>query len=567
MDAFSQIEQDYIQLISQDPNACVELGLPQRLGDLPDPSMAAAKAQRERAEDMLTAINALDAELLSFEQQQDLALMALSARQILVKGDFQVEGQSTLQMLPQAGDKLSAGIFLLVVADPRPAQARLDDILSRLQQAPEFLSAMLARLQTPVARWVNIELETLDGLPGFFATIADWAEQEDYEALDSLRRAIDQTNDAMERYAAALKGLLTTEQFAIGAEQAQRLLAANGIEQSLESIHSFACDFVSRTQAEIEALRQQLCQRYELAADTTVQQLQQWLYQRYAVEVADGDLQGVIRRYQDEANKIEAFIRDTGLFPIPAQQRMQIMQTPAFMAPMIPAGAMMQPAAMRPGEKVSQIYLTLSEALLDEHTELGIPVMMIHEGIPGHHLQLATASLHDSPVRRVFPAMELAEGWTTMLEDYMLDQGYMGSLTDEARFIAKLDISRISARVAIDLYFLTGERRYLEIGYPVALDSEDPFINAGALLQAVTGFTEGRVQAELNWYSQERGYPMCYLLGNTLVWQLKRDFDAHHTELTERERDQAFHRHFLQAGNMPMAMLRQRFAHLGLIAA
>ena len=33
--------------------------------------------------------------------------------------------------------------------------------------------------------------------------------------------------------------------------------------------------------------------------------------------------------------------------------------------------------------------------------------------------------------------MDLAEGWTTMLEDYMLDQGYAGELTDEVRFMAK----------------------------------------------------------------------------------------------------------------------------------
>ena len=101
--------------------------------------------------------------------------------------------------------------------------------------------------------------------------------------------------------------------------------------------------------------------------------------------------------------------------------------------------------------------------------------MMIHEGIPGHHLQLATASTHPSIVRRHFEAMEHAEGWTTMLEDYMLDQGYMGELTDEARFSGKRDISRLGARTAIDLFFMSGNKDFLDLGlFKTRFFSTDP---------------------------------------------------------------------------------------------
>ncbi|GAA4872916.1 DUF885 domain-containing protein [Ferrimonas pelagia] len=565
MDAFARIEHRYLELISQNPNACVELGLAQRLGDLPDPSLAAQQRSADLAELLLEAIAELG-DPADFDQLQDLELMRLTAEQIRFQHDLHVDGQLNLTRLPKAGYEISSGIFLLVISDPRPADDRLDDILSRLQQVPTYLQALLGRLDTPVQRWVEIEIETLQGLPEFFATIIDWASEQQYPQLTALKRAVVQADDAIERYTLQLRALPTTPTFAIGAKQAAQLVKLNGIEQSLDEIHQFACDFVQRTRAELETLRQTLNARYQLAEDTSVEQLQQYLNKRFAVDVPQGDLPAVIRRYQREADKIAGFIQARDLFPIPADQSMNIMQTPGFMAPMIPAGAMMQPAALRAGTKTSQIYLTLSESLLDEHTELGIPVMMVHEGIPGHHLQLATACLNASVVRRVFPAMELAEGWTTMLEDYMLDQDLMGELTDEGRFIAKLDISRISARVAIDLYFMTGEKRYLQIGYDVASDSDDPFDNASRLLKTVTGFTDGRVQAELNWYSQERGYPMCYLLGNTLVWQLKRDFVAAHPDMSADAQDKAFHRHFLAAGNMPMAMLRQRFEQLGLLS-
>jgi len=237
------------------------------------------------------------------------------------------------------------------------------------------------------------------------------------------------------------------------------------------------------------------------------------------------------------------------------------------MEPGTPAGAMCEPPPFREGTRTSLIYLTLREDLLDEHTELSIPGMMIHEGIPGHHLQLATASLHPSVVRRHMDAADLHEGWTTMLEDWMLDVGYMGELEDEARFVGQRDIARIGARVAIDLFFMTGDVEWLEVGVPCELSDPDPFVRAGNLLAAVTGFVPSRVQAELNWYSQERGYPLSYLTGNVLVWELKADMARHMAgELEGLGLDRAFHRAFLEAGNMPVAWLRRHFEGLGLVA-
>ena len=159
--------------------------------------------------------------------------------------------------------------------------------------------------------------------------------------------------------------------------------------------------------------------------------------------------------------------------------------------------------------------------------------------------------------------MEHAEGWTTMLEDYMLDIGYAGDLTDEVRFVTKRDISRIAARVAIDLFFMSGERAFLDLGIDAGIDDADePFVAAGKLLKKVTGFVDARVQAELNWYSRERGYPLSYLTGNHLVWRLKRDFEAAQGG-AGTEVDRKFHRAFLESGNMPVSFLRRLLMERG----
>jgi len=562
MSNFQALNDAYLEFLALDPNSCVDLGLSVHLDKLPDPSLEHLLQTRQLAAELRGKAEALAPTLDDFHQQLDARLIALAAGQVETWIGLSFNDRLQLQQLPQAGSEISSGIFLMVTNDPRPATERLQDIAARIQQIPAYLERALARLDTPVARWVNIELETVDGLPDFFSSIVAWAESEAFVGLDALRASVQTANEAFAAYSAQLQLLPTTDSFAIGDEQARALVAGKGLELSLEEIHQVARDFVKRTRDEIETLRDELVTKYALAPGTSASELQQYLAKRYAVQVSDGDHSQVIKRYQTLATQIEAFIAERDLFPIPSGQAMQIMPTPDFMAPMIPAGAMMPPAALREGTRVSLVYLTLSDELLDEHTELGIPIMMVHEGIPGHHLQLATASMHDSVVRRTFSANEHAEGWTTMLEDYMLDQGLMGELVDEARFATKLDISRIGARVAIDLYFMTGNTDYLDIGYPLDFDDEDPFANAARLLVAATGFTPGRAQAELNWYSQERGYPLSYLVGNHLVWKLKRDYQrACAANASEQETDREFHRIYLESGNMPVAMLRRVYEH------
>jgi len=562
MITYQSLCDDYLQLLALDPNTCVQLGLNKQLDQLPDPSLKHLAKARDMALQLRGHAEALASTLEDFDQRLDAELIALTARQYELDCDLSFNGLLQAEQMPRAGDDISSGIFLLFTNDPRAAGDRLRNITHRLQQVPAYLNGVLARLDTPVARWVAIDLETIDGLPDLFATIVSWAEEEFFSGLGELRGAVTQANAALQEYGQYLRALPATTDFSIGEQLAQTLLDARGLELSLAQIHTIAVEFVQRIRVEIESLRGGLARKYGLAEDTPASELQKFLAERYAVDVGAGDFGRVIDLYRDTAAQIQTFIEERDLFPIPGQQTMHIMQTPEFMTPVIPAGAMMPPPALREGTRTSQVYLTISDELMAEHTLLGVPVMMVHEGIPGHHLQLASATLHASPVRRTFSANEHAEGWTTMLEDYMLDQGLMGELADEARFMAKLDISRIGARVAIDLYFMTGESAYLDIGYDLKYDDSDPFVNAAKLLIAATGFTPGRAQAELNWYSQERGYPLSYLVGNHQVWRLKRDYQQAVTDkLSESEIDRSFHRIYLTSGNMPVAKLRRVFEH------
>lgn len=562
-DPWTAFVDDYVAFHTCDPNERLHLGLLDGLGHLPDPSSAEALRRLEQARLLLARLHGLP-EAADFDEGLDRELARLTLDNHVLWATFECGGRTTLQREPQGGDTIGMPLSLLMINDPRPASDRLADATARLEQVPAFLDAMLARLDEPLERWRDIDLETVQGLPSLFTTVRAWADKEGWAERDRLAAACVTAEAALLRYAEALSAMPTTRELHVGPDIAAQIVRGHGIELSLAELHGIAKDYISSTWSKMEALRDVLAPRYGLPPDVSLAGLHTTLNARHAVEVPDPErLESILAVYEQERVRIRTFVQENDLFPLPEQEDMKILPTPTYLTPQIPAGAMMAPPPLRDGVPTSVVYLTLTEDRLDSHTELGIPLMMVHEGIPGHHLQLAWASLHPSPIRSMYDSPHHAEGWTTMLEDYMLDAGLPIEHEHAARFSGLRDISRIGARVVIDLYFMTGDPAYLEIGVDFDRSSDDPFERAGALLASVTGFEPARVQAELNWYSSRRGYPLSYLTGNHLVWALKADLEAKNGAGVELDR--TFHDVYLRSGNMPLTMLRRVFEHRGLL--
>src|SRR5215475_11556207 len=51
-------------------------------------------------------------------------------------------------------------------------------------------------------------------------------------------------------------------------------------------------------------------------------------------------------------------------------------------------------------------------------------ILTIHEGYPGHYVQLEYSNRNPSAVRKVLSSGVFAEGWAVYTEQMMLDQGY-----------------------------------------------------------------------------------------------------------------------------------------------
>lgn len=64
-------------------------------------------------------------------------------------------------------------------------------------------------------------------------------------------------------------------------------------------------------------------------------------------------------------------------------------------------------------------------SFLREYNILSIQDLTIHEGVPGHYLQLALSNRHPSTLRSVLWSGPFVEGWAVYAERVMIDEGYL----------------------------------------------------------------------------------------------------------------------------------------------
>ncbi|MEO1234831.1 MAG: DUF885 family protein, partial [Myxococcota bacterium] len=213
-----------------DPNRCVELGVEERLDELPDPSLAAGAAQVASAETLLERARELDRGGLDFDACLDLDLASRLLEREIHDGTYTFNGRTTRQQLPTAGDDIAGGLFTLFINDPRPPEERLANITARLEMVPDYLDALVRRLKTPVRRWVAIDREKVEGLPSLFAELRGWGESVGYADLSRFEAARGKAEGALKMYLDHLSQLDAPKLHDASARRLSHVDALRGLE-------------------------------------------------------------------------------------------------------------------------------------------------------------------------------------------------------------------------------------------------------------------------------------------------------------------------------------------------
>jgi len=174
-----------------------------------------------------------------------------------------------------------------------------------------------------------------------------------------------------------------------------------------------------------------------------------------------------------------------------------------------------------------------------------------HEGVPGHHLQVAQtvfrAELLNRWRRLAAWTSGHGEGWALYAERLMAELGYMD---EPGNRMGMLDGQSLrAARVVIDIGVHCGFEAPAEVG-----GGEWTYDKAWQFLQAHSNMAEGFLRFELDRYLGWPGQAPAYKIGERLWIQLR-------DEVQDREGDafdiRAFHRRALDIGGVGLDTLRE----------
>ncbi|HWA92486.1 MAG TPA: DUF885 domain-containing protein [Rhizomicrobium sp.] len=167
-----------------------------------------------------------------------------------------------------------------------------------------------------------------------------------------------------------------------------------------------------------------------------------------------------------------------------------------------------------------------------------MPTLAYHEGIPGHHLQIATAmEIAGLPIlRRFVPEPAFSEGWALYAEHLAKDIG----LYDNDPYG---DLGRLQA----ELFRAT--RLVVDTGMHAKHWSREQAIQ---YMQATTGMALSDVTAEIDRYVVWPGQACAYKIGMKTILGLREDAKA---KMGAKFDLRAFHAEVLENGAMPLALL------------
>jgi len=386
------------------------------------------------------AVAAIDRSQLSRANQVDAEMLASAvASSIWSIETLQEWAWNPLIYVNRSG----SSIYSLAARDFAPIDMRMTAAASRLEQMPRFLEQ--ARASIEPERVPKIHAETAvkqnPGLVSIIDTmIVPTMDQLEPATRDRLTAAIEIAMDAVAEHQAWLEEELLPRaagDFRIGADLFDTKLAF-----ALNSPLSRK-EIKARAEAEYESVRNQM---YEIAKDiyakahpyTSFPDSPDEAYKqviiRAALEQAYQQLpprDGIVDIAKQQLQQATNFVVERNIVTMPGDP-VEIIVMPEFQRG-VSVAYLDPPGPLDEGQAAFYAVAPLPEdwtdeqvvSFLREYNIYSIQDLTIHEGVPGHYLQLALSNRHPSTLRSVLASGPFVEGWAVYAERMMIDEGYL----------------------------------------------------------------------------------------------------------------------------------------------
>lgn len=433
------------------------------------------------------------------------------------------------------------GAYLLVARDFAPLEQRMECLASRLKEFQRLVDEAKANIvpeQVPLV-YLETAAETLEGAKAFLSTAVPQAA--DRLDIDSLRRevlrAVDGAGVALTEFEAWLRDQVAPKaqgKFAIGPDLFIQLLHNEHLlTEAPDELEAMGREVLEQTKTGLEKVSR------EIDPNLAWFELVERLKQHHPPK------ERIVETYAEEVVKARQFIIDKNIVSVPEDEQLRVVETPEFERATTPYAAYMPPAPF--DERTEGLfYVTpvdpkepeeVQRDRLRGHCLFALPITVIHEAYPGHHLQLTVAAKLPSKVRKVFGNNLFVEGWALYCEEMMWEQGYWDDL--RVRLFQLKDLVWRAVRVIVD------------VGLHCKGMSFNEAVN---WLVSEAHLEHANAVAEVRRYTASPTQPLSYLTGKMAILRLRE-------EIQKREGSsfslKSFHDKLLQAGGLPIRLVEE----------
>lgn len=439
-DAFERLAGQFVTDLPQfSPVAATWIGDHSRDAELDQVDAAARAKLAAMLDGYRDKLDAIDRDALSRPNQVDYELLRSEiASRSWSLSELQEWAWNPLYYVNTAG----SSIYNLVAREFAPLEERLTHAAARLEQFPRFLEQARTSIQPARVPKIHAETAVAQNL-GVESIIENMIVPQMGELGDATRQrleaAIETARDALADHQTWLEEELlprATGDFRIGAQRFDRKLA-------------FALDsplgrreIVARAEAEYASVRSQM---YDVAREiyledhpyTTFPDNPDEAYKqviiRAALEKAYRQLppaDGIVEIAEQQLQQATDFVIENNIVTMP-DDPVEIIIMPEFQRG-VSVAYLDSPGPLDQGQSTFYAVAPLPEdwtaeqvrSFLREYNLYSIQDLTIHEGVPGHYLQLALSNRYPSTLRGVLGSGPMIEGWAVYAERVMVDEGY-----------------------------------------------------------------------------------------------------------------------------------------------
>ncbi|HEY3914444.1 MAG TPA: DUF885 domain-containing protein [Verrucomicrobiae bacterium] len=338
------------------------------------------------------------------------------------------------------GSYINDGVYLLLTQSTQPKETNIANCIARMAEIPRIIATAKTTLTHPPKPILETAIRQNRGSISFFESdIFQLAG--DTQQLSQFKSSAAVVAGELKNYQKFLEGELMARangEWRLGEKKFKRkldLVLDAGV--SADQVLADAKAEFNSVRNDMYVVSRQLWPTYfpgkNLPPDDPDGRRQTITEVINMVDQEHGKPEDLVADARATVEKIKAFIRQRNYLRLPDPDLCQVIEMPEFRR----GNSLAYLENAPPLDPKAHSYYAVSpppsdwtpeqvKSFLEEYNSHMLQILTIHEGYPGHYVQLEYANRTPSLIRRVFQSGPFVEGWAVYGEVTMLNEGYGG---------------------------------------------------------------------------------------------------------------------------------------------